>query len=189
VSFKKNEIASIHFSMRDLGGQLPSTSLSSLTCKVRKDDGNFASATNTPDEDAAVFGHYELELTATEMNANVVTVLVQKTGYRDFEHIIYPEPKMVDDLKDESMRGTDNAPAAADIITALKAEDDWLTDSGSGTMDFQTIVKVLTSWAAGKVVDSGVAGTYNVLDPEDDSTVIMTITPSETTPYKDTTIL
>ena len=83
---------------------------------------------------------------------------------------------------------TENEIEAAAIIAALKAEDSWLTASGSGSLTFQQIIAILTAWAAGKVVDSGVAGTYNVLDPEDNSTVILTVTPSETTPYKDTDI-
>jgi hypothetical protein len=75
--------------------------------------------------------------------------------------------------------------SAADIIAALKAEDSWLTASGSGSLTFQQIIKILTAWAVGNVVDSGVAGMYDILDPEDDSTIILKVTPSESTPYKD----
>jgi len=55
-------------------------------------------------------------------------------------------------------------------------------------MTFKQIIAVLTAWAAGKVEDDG-SGNYNILDPEDDSTVIFKLTTvSETTPYKDTDI-
>ena len=95
--FKKNEAVTIHFSMRDLGGQLPSATLSlaNTDCDVRLDTGNFANATNTPDEDNAIYGHYALTLTAGETNADVITVLVQKSGYRDFELTLYASPDFI----------------------------------------------------------------------------------------------
>ena len=82
-----------------------------------------------------------------------------------------------------------NNVSASAVVTALKEEDSWLTASGSGSMTFKQIIAVLTSWAAGKVVDSGVDGIYDILDPEDDSTIILKVTPSEITPFKDMTIL
>ena len=100
MSFRKNQSAIIHFSLRDLGGQLPSSSLTLLNtdCVIRKGSNNFAYVTYAPVEDATKYGHYILTLTADELNADVVTVLVQKSGWRDFEITIYPESLLDADL-------------------------------------------------------------------------------------------
>lgn len=71
---------------------------------------------------------------------------------------------------------------AADVVAALLAETGI---TAGGTWTYGTIIKVLTAWAVGKWRDkAGFSGTYQILDPDDDTTVIAEITPSATTPQK-----
>lgn len=53
----------------------------------------------------------------------------------------------------------------------------------------QNLSRILAAWIAGKWRDkSGSPGVYEILDPGDDSTVIMEVTPAASTPYKNVTI-
>lgn len=83
-----------------------------------------------------------------------------------------------------------NAPNATGItafVTAIFAKSGI---TAGGTWTFAKVLKVMTAWAAGKWQDkSGSPGTYEVLDPDDGTTVIAEITPSVTTPQKQVTIL
>ncbi|MGD9210523.1 MAG: hypothetical protein PVI90_07095 [Desulfobacteraceae bacterium] len=234
--FKKNEAnQSVHFSMRDLGGQLPESSLSSLTVMVRKDTGNFASAANTPSEDSTIYGHFSYIFSQAETNADVLTLLVQKAGYADVEITIYPESKMVDDLNDLSssdiatLLTTLNDISVSDVSTLLDGLNDISVSDVStlvstlldglndisvsdvstlldglndisvseilamtgitqgGTLTFAKAMNILLAYAAGLARDkSGESGTViERLDPEDGSTVIITETLQEETPYRD----
>ncbi len=97
-------------------------------------------------------------------------------------------------LKSEStnMRGTDGAytgtpPTTGEIAAALKASTGW---TAGNTMTLAEVVKILAAWSAGQWRDKdGAAGTYQVLDPDDGTTVICEITPSETTPQKTVSIV
>lgn len=51
-------------------------------CKISKDGASFANTTNLPAEIGST-GRYSLVLTATEMNASWVLVIVSKPGYVD----------------------------------------------------------------------------------------------------------
>jgi hypothetical protein len=76
---------------------------------------------------------------------------------------------------------------AADVITALKA----MTGITVGdTWTFAEWCKILAAFAAGKWQDkTGVPGTYQILDPDDGTTVIFEITPKATTPQRTVTII
>ena len=75
---------------------------------------------------------------------------------------------------------------AAAVVTALMADTGF---TAGGTLTFEKLLKVLAATLAGHVRDkSGEAGTYEVLDADDDSTVIYEFTLSESTPYKIGTI-
>jgi len=214
--FKIGEAWKIHFSLRDLGGQLPTSSPGLVIgdCSVRKDDGNFVTAQGSLDEDVAVFGHYSYTFHSSEYSPTfAATFLMQLSGYRDFEITIYPEPKMVDDLNDPTAVAcqadlttvlsnqttiNDNVLAAIaaiaaqndisadDVITALKASTGY---TQGGTMTFATALNILLANVVGIGQDK--AGETNVverLDPDDGTTPIYDETLSKTTPYRQTTV-
>jgi len=75
----------------------------------------------------------------------------------------------------------------SNLVTAIFAKTGI---TAGGTWTLAKILKVLTAWATGKWQDkSGSPGTYEILDPDDGTTVIAEITPSATTPQKQVTIL
>jgi hypothetical protein len=62
--------------------------------------------------------------------------------------------------------------------------------TAGGTWTFAKILKVLIAWNAGKWQSKvGVTGVYQILDPEDNTTVILEVTPSLTSPQKVTVIV
>ena len=82
--------------------------------------------------------------------------------------------------------GLNNVSAAA-VVTAIKAMTG-ITAGGNYT--FAQLCKIISAMLAGKWQDkAGVSGTYQVLDPDNGTTVIMEITPAETTPQKTVSVL
>jgi len=72
--------------------------------------------------------------------------------------------------------------SAADVVTALKAATGF---TAGGTLTFARIVKVIAAWAAGKArLKPGSTNVIQILDAEDGTTVIMELTASESTPFK-----
>lgn len=216
--FKIGEAWKIHFSLRDLGGSLPTSSPGLVIgdCAVRKDDGNFVTAQGTLDEDTAVFGHYSYTFHSSEYSPTfAATFLMQLSGYRDFEITIYPEPKMVDDLNDPTAAAcqadtsalatianqttiNDNVLAAIAAIAAqndISAADVVTALKAStgytqgGTMTFAEAMNILLANVVGTGQDK--AGETNVverLDPDDNVTPIYDETLSKTSPYRQTTV-
>lgn len=78
-------------------------------------------------------------------------------------------------------------------VTANEVRDAILQATGvteGGTHDVQKAIKLIYAFMVGKWQDkSGDEGTYEILDPEDDSTVIMEVTPRATSPRKVVNIL
>ena len=73
-------------------------------------------------------------------------------------------------------------PDAADVIDTLKTATGF---TQGGTWPLAKLMKVLAAWTSGKWQDkTGVAGTYEVLDPDDGATVILEITPSAVSPQR-----
>jgi hypothetical protein len=79
------------------------------------------------------------------------------------------------------------------LLTAINAIDvnvagQLLSATGftqGGTWTYAKLFKVMSAWAVGKWRDkAGSPGTYQILDPDDGTTVILEITPSATTPQK-----
>jgi len=83
--------------------------------------------------------------------------------------------------------------ATPNNLSSADARDAIFAKTGitaGGTWTFAKLLKIMSAWAAGKWKDkTGVAGTYQVLDAEDGSTVIAEVKVSETTPQKEVTIL
>ncbi len=76
---------------------------------------------------------------------------------------------------------------AAQFVAALMA-DTGITAGGSWT--YEKIMKVIVSIISGNIQDkSGSSGTYEILDPDDGTTVIGELIPATSTPYRNLTIL
>ena len=117
--------------------------------------------------------------------AQAVDTLTEAGGAGDLEAVL-ADTNAIDTLTKASGAG-DLAAMAASVVTTLLAKTGI---TAGGTWTFEKIMKVLTAWAAGKWQDkAGSPGTYEVLDPDDGTTVIAEVTPSETTPQKLVTIL
>jgi len=76
--------------------------------------------------------------------------------------------------------------SAAEVVTALMADTGF---TQGGTMTFQTLQNILAAWIAGKWRSkAGNASIKELLDPDDDDTVILEMTLSTTTPYRSITV-
>lgn len=87
----KNKAYRVTFPIFDADGDLV-TGATALDSEVSKDAGTFADCTNEATEIATSSGMYYLDLTATEMNADTVAVIVKTTtsGAKTTPMIIYP---------------------------------------------------------------------------------------------------
>jgi len=96
----KNKAFCVVFPILDADGDLV-TGASALDSEVSKDLGTFADCTNEATEIATASGVYYLDLTATEMNADIVTVIVKtsssgaKTTVLTVPTVSIPEPTAV----------------------------------------------------------------------------------------------
>ncbi len=69
-------------------------------------------------------------------------------------------------------------------------QTDTTTDIPASLTALAAVLNVCYTWNAGKVIDKvGAPGTYQVLDPDDDLTVVLEFVLGATTPYKDVTIV
>jgi len=187
MSFKKNEINTAHFCMKNpLAVLQPSIT---PTCEVKLGSGNFAACTNSAVEDTTNSGWFSIVLTAAEMNADVVTFRASAADILDYDLTIYPEPKMVDDLKDETMRGTDNIGTTLAGYFAEGGTIESLVDSipadilamtgitAGGTTTFAEAIKYLMAERLGTWrLKAGETNIYELLDFDDGSVVAELIT-------------
>lgn len=87
---RKNTAFRVTFPLYDADGDLV-TGATSLDSEVSKDGGTFADCTNEATEIATSSGVYYLELTATEMNADTVAVIVKSGNAKTQALVFYPE--------------------------------------------------------------------------------------------------
>lgn len=89
---RKNVAYRVTFPIFDADGDLV-TGAAGLDSEVSKDAGTFADCTNEATEIASSSGMYYLDLTATEMNADTVAVLVKTStsGAKTTPIVLYPE--------------------------------------------------------------------------------------------------
>ncbi|MFN9380385.1 MAG: hypothetical protein ACK6BQ_10545, partial [Bacteroidota bacterium] len=116
---KKNVAYRVTFPILDADGDLV-TGATGLDSEVSKDAGTFADCTNEATEIATSSGVYYLDLTATEMNADTVAVIVKTTssGAKTTVLVMYPletadMPVDVLAISGDSV-AADNLEAAAD---------------------------------------------------------------------------
>lgn len=91
-------------------------------------------------------------------------------------------------LTDENGYVTPTNLSLQDLYTALAEKI--MSSTGvtkGGTWTVKDVLRVLSAWAAGKWRDKdGTAQTYEILDPDDGTSVILEILLSKTSPYKQT---
>lgn len=88
----KNQAYRVTFPIMDADGDLV-TGATGLDSEVSKDGGTFADATSEATEIATSSGVYYLDLTATEMNADTVAVIVKtsSSGAKTTVLVLYPQ--------------------------------------------------------------------------------------------------
>ena len=96
---KKNAAFNLEFPIYDKTGLLVSAA-AGLDSEVSKDGGTFTDCTNEAAEKATSSGMYRLVLTATEMNADEVSVITKTTttDARTAVNQMYPEVRQIKDL-------------------------------------------------------------------------------------------
>ena len=160
-----------------------------ITGNVYIDGGGANAIDDTNPSELGSTGIYVFDLTAAETNGDLIVVEAASTTAG-----VYIEPIIAytifdpaaDAVANVTLTGTcttnSDLVTAAAVVTAIKAATGF-TEGGSWT--FQKLVKVFTAMVSGKWQDkSGEAGTYEVLDPEDATTVILEIIPLATTPQR-----
>lgn len=85
----KNQAYRVTFPILDADGDLV-TAAGALDSEVSKDGGAFTDCTNEATEIATSSGMYYLDLTATEMNADTVAIIVKSTGGKTTPIVLYP---------------------------------------------------------------------------------------------------
>lgn len=85
----KNQAYRVTFALKDVNDDLVSGA-TSPDSEVSKDGGTFTDCTNEATEIATSSGVYFLDLTATEMNADTVAIIVKSGSAKTKEIILYP---------------------------------------------------------------------------------------------------
>lgn len=89
---RKNVAFRVVFPIMDADGDLV-TAAATLDSEISKDQGTFADCTNEATEIATSSGMYYLDLTATEMNADCVAIIIKTStaGAKTTAIVMYPE--------------------------------------------------------------------------------------------------
>ena len=140
---QKNAAHRITFPIFDADGDLV-TGATALDCEVSKDGGTFADCTNEATEIATASGMYYLDLTATEMNADTVSIIVKTTssGAKTTPIVLYPATGDINNLDaaiTSRASATDYTAARAgylDHLVDLKDEafGKWVLDPAGKTL-------------------------------------------------------
>ena len=96
---KRNAAYTVVFPILDADGDLV-TGATGLDSEISKDLGTFADCTNEATELATSSGMYSLNLTADEMNADIVAIIVKTTttGAKTTPIVLYPATRNTNDL-------------------------------------------------------------------------------------------
>ena len=118
---KKGAAYRVYFPVLDADGDLV-TGAAGLDSEISKDGGTFTDCTNEATEIATSSGMYYLELTATEMNADAVCIIVKTStsGAKTTPIVIYTAARDIDDLAFPSTSGR-----SIDVSTGGEVGLDW----------------------------------------------------------------
>jgi len=148
----KNIAYRVVFPILDADGDLV-TGAAALDSEVSKDQGTFADCTNEATEIATASGLYYLDLTAAEMNADCVAVIVKTTtsGAKTTVLTLYPleagdTNAFADDHLDRSMEaGPDtNARSPRNALRVLRNK----TSVAAGTLTVTKEDDTASAWTA-----------------------------------------
>jgi phage baseplate assembly protein W len=136
---EKNVAYRVTFPILDGDGDLVSGA-AGLDSEISKDAGAFADCTNEATEIAASSGMYYLDLTATEMNADTVAVIVKTTttGAKTTPIVLYPEE--AGDIRVNLTQCNGNTVAAGAIPNAAADAAGGLPVSDGGGLDLDAIL-------------------------------------------------
>ncbi len=121
----KNQAFRVTFPILDADGDLVSGA-ASLDSEVSKDGGTFADCTNEATEIATSSGMYYLDLTATEMNADTVAVIVKSSSGKTTPLVLYPVTLSEAMLGVNQVQHSGTAQTAGDLVALLNAIDDFV---------------------------------------------------------------
>lgn len=136
----KNVESFVHFSMKDINGDLLSGT--SPACALFFSDPlgesiGFTACTNSPVE-ASVSGWFRITLTAAEMDYDTITFRATAASAVDFNVTLRTVAAT------EAMRGTDNAATANSLSTVAGNVDTILVDTGTSIPDTLTLMSGAT---------------------------------------------
>jgi hypothetical protein len=136
---QKNVAYRVTFPILDADGDLV-TGATGLDSEVSKDGGTFADATSEATEIATSSGVYYLDLTATEMNADTVAIIVKtsSSGAKTTTLVMYPEE-------------------AGDIRVNVTAFGGTAGTFSSGRPEVNTTHAAGTAWASGAITAAVIA--------------------------------
>ena len=152
----KNTAYRITFPILDADGDLV-TAAAGLDSEISKDGGTFADCTNEATEIATSSGMYYIDLTATEMNADTVAIIIKTStsGAKTTPIVIYPVEntdipvnvkaigdtvQSATDLKDFADAGYD--PSAHRTQAQVKGMDDGIITAAKIATDAITATKI-----------------------------------------------
>lgn len=157
----KNQAYRVTFPIFDADGDLV-TGAAGLDSEVSKDGGAFADATSEATEIAASSGMYYLDLSATEMNADTVAIIVKTstTGAKTTPIVLYP--KEAGDLSVTlDANSITSAVLAASAGTEIANAILDLTDGIETGWTLKQVLRIMASALAGEL--SGAATTTIVI--------------------------
>lgn len=138
----KNQAYRVTFPILDADGDLV-TAAAALDSEVSKDGGTFADLTAEATEIATASGMYFLDLTATEMNADTVAIIVKTTttGAKTTPIVLYPA-----ETGDITVNATAMSAGVVDQI---------IDDVVEGSLTLRQIVRIMLAALAGKTTGGG----------------------------------
>src|SRR3990172_2015149 len=118
---KKGVAYRVYLPILDADGDLV-TGAAGLDSEISKDGGTFTDCTNEATEIATSSGMYYLELTATEMNADAVCIIVKTStsGAKTTPIVIYTAARDIDDLAFPT-----TSPRSIDVSAGGEVGLDW----------------------------------------------------------------
>lgn len=121
----KNTAYRVTFPILDADGDLV-TGAAGLDSEVSKDAGTFADCTNEATEIATASGMYYLDLTAGEMNADCVAIIVKTStsGAKTVPIVLYPEE--AGDIRVNVTEVNGTAQTAGDLAAMITVVDDFI---------------------------------------------------------------
>ena len=156
---QKNVAYRVTFPILDADGDLV-TGATGLDSEISKDAGTFADVTAEATEIATASGMYFLDLTATEMNADTVSIIVKTTsaGAKTTAVVMYPEEAGDIRVNVTAFGGTAGTFASGrpDVNTTHAAGTAW-NSGGIGSATFATGAITATAIAADAIGASELA--------------------------------